>query len=65
MALSENDLVASLLKSPAYVEAIEEEMLPDDTMDMLQGSRRGKNEVKFYDHILGVSELQTRQKAKQ
>ena len=47
------------------MEAIEDEMLPDDTNDMLNGSRKGKHEVKYYDHIMGVSELQTRQKAKQ
>ena len=60
MALSENDLIASLLRTPAYVEAIEDEMIPDDTNDLMKGSRKGKAEVKFYDHIMGVSELQTR-----
>ena len=39
-------------------------MLPDDTLDLLKGTRKGKNEVKNLDHIVGISDLQSRQKAK-
>lgn len=40
-------------------------MLPDDTLDLLKGTRKGKNEIKDLDHIVGVSNLLTRQKAKE
>ena len=63
--LSEIDLIASLLKNEAYVSQITEEMLPDDTLDLLKGTRKGKNEIKDMDHIVGVSNLLTRQKAKE
>ena len=65
MSLTETDLIASLLKSEAYVAEITEEMLPDDTLDLLKGTRKGKNEIKDLDHIVGVSNLLTRQKAKE
>ena len=63
--LSEIDLIASLLKNEAYVGQITDEMLPDDTLDLLKGTRKGKNEIKDMDHIVGVSNLLTRQKAKE
>ena len=65
MTLSEQDLIASMMRSQAYVESIEEELLPDDTLDLLKGTRRGKHSIKNFDHIVGISDLQTRQKAKQ
>ena len=40
-------------------------MLPDDTLDLLKGTRRGKSEVKGLDHIVGISDLASRQKAKE
>ena len=55
--LNENDLIASLLKSEAYVSQVTEEMLPDDTLDLLKGTRKGKSDVKDMDHIIGVSNL--------
>ena len=39
--------------------------LPDDTLDLLKGTRKGKPFIKNLDHIVGVSDLQTRSKAKQ
>ena len=63
--LNEIDLIASLLKSEAYVSQVTEEMLPDDTLELLKGTRKGKNEIKDMDHIVGVSNLLTRQKAKE
>lgn len=63
--LSEIDLIASLLKNETYVSQITDEMLPDDTLDLLKGTRKGKNEIKDMDHIVGVSNLLTRQKAKE
>ena len=65
MFLNENDLISSLLRSQPYVEEIIEELHPDDTLDLLKGTRKGKSEVKEMDHIVGVSNLQTRQKAKE
>ena len=62
--LTENDLIASLLKSEAYVSQATEDMIPDDTLDLLKGTRKGKSDVKDMDHIVGVSNLLTRQKAK-
>ena len=64
-ALTENDLINSLLKSEVYVNQITEEMIPDDTLDLLKGTRKGKSNVKDMDHIVGVSNLLTRQKAKE
>lgn len=64
MALNENDVIASLLRNPGYVDQIMDELLPDDTLDLLRGSRKGKSEVGKYDHIVGVSDLHTRQKAR-
>ena len=34
--------------------------MPDDTLEMLKGTRKGKNEIKDMDHIVGVSNLNTR-----
>ncbi len=64
MSLTENDLIASLLRSPTYLSQITEEMLPDDTLDLLNGTRKGKSDVKQLDHIVGISDLQSRQKAR-
>ena len=60
MTLGEQELVASMLRSKAYIETIEEELLPDDTLDLLQGTRKGKHSIKNFDHIVGISDLQTR-----
>ena len=65
MVLTENDLIASMLKNQAYVDQVTTEMLPDDTLDLLKGTRRGKSEVKGLDHIVGISDLASRQKAKE
>ena len=46
MALNENDLIASLLRNQTYLSQITEEMLPDDTLDLLKGTRKGKSDVK-------------------
>ena len=45
------------------MEQITTEMVPDDTLDLLKGTRRGKSEVKQLDHIVGISDLLSRQKA--
>ena len=63
MALNESDLIGSLLRGQAYLEQITTEMVPDDTLDLLKGTRRGKSEVKQLDHIVGISDLLSRQKA--
>lgn len=49
--LNENDLIASLLRSHPFIEMATEEMLPDDTLDILRGTRRGKSDVQTLDHI--------------
>lgn len=63
--LNESDLIGSLCRSQSYLEQITEELIPDDTLDLLKGTRKGKNEIKDRDHIVGVSNLLTRQKAKE
>ena len=40
-------------------------MVPDDTMELLNGTRKGKSPIKEMDHIVGVSNLLSRQKAKE
>ena len=66
MTIDEKDLIASLLRGQNYLEQITEELCPDDTLDLLNGTRKGKSTtVKDLDHIVGVSDLQTRQKAKE
>ena len=40
-------------------------MMPDDTLDLLKGTRKGKSDVKQLDHIVGVSDLKSRAKAKE
>ncbi len=49
--LNETDLIASIMRNQNYLDQIKEEIHPDDTMDLLQGSRRGKNEIKDRAHI--------------
>ena len=63
--LTEHDLIASLMRNQVYMEEVTREMLPDDTMDILNGTRKGKSDVKTLDHIMGVSDINTRQKAKE
>ena len=58
--LNESDLFASLLRQEHYLEQITEEMIPDDTLDLLKGTRKGKNEIKDREHIVGVSNLLVR-----
>ena len=66
MIADEKDLIASLLRSQNFLEQITEEFCPDDTLEMLQGTRKGKNTTfKDLDHIVGASDLATRQKAKE
>ena len=52
------------MKNSNYVDQITSEMIPDDTLDLLKGTRKGKSDVKALDHIVGVSDLATIQKAK-
>ena len=42
------------------MEEVTREMLPDDTMDILNGTRKGKSDVKTLEHIMGVSDINTR-----
>ena len=65
MQFTENDLIASLMKNTNYVDSITSEMIPDDTLDLLKGTRKGKSDVKTLDHIVGVSDLSAVQKAKE
>lgn len=65
MALTESDLITSLFKTQGFLDQVVEEMMPDDTIDLLKGTRRGKSDVKDLDHIVGVSDLLSRQKAKE
>ena len=58
--LTEEDLIASVLKTHAYLDVVTEEMMPDDTLDLLKGTRKGKSFVKQLDHIVGVSDLMVR-----
>ena len=46
------------MRNVNYVDSITSEIIPDDTMDLLKGTRKGKNDVKSLDHIIGVSDLQ-------
>ena len=58
--LTENDLIASMMKNSSYMEQVTADMIPDDTMDLLKGTRKGKNDVKSLEHIVGVSDLLAR-----
>jgi len=62
---NETDLIVSLLRHQTYLEEITEEMTYDDTLDLLGGSRKAKPGIKNMDHIVGVSDLVSRQKAKE
>lgn len=62
--LTEVDLISSLLHHQTYLEEITEEMNYDDTLDLLGGTRKAKPGIKDMDHIVGVSDLISRQKAK-
>ena len=61
--LNETDLIAAIMRNQNYLDQIKEEIAPDDTMDLLQGSRKGKNEIKDRAHIQGVSNMKTKEKA--
>ena len=47
------------MKNTNFIEQITNEMIPDDTLDLLKGTRKGKSGVKTMDHIVGVSDLQS------
>ena len=47
------------MKNANYIDQITNEMIPDDTLDLLEGTRKGKSDVKTRDHIVGVSDLQS------
>lgn len=53
------------MRNANYVDQVTSEMIPDDTLDLLKGTRKGKNEIKTLDHIVGVSDLAVIQKAKE
>ena len=63
--LTEADLISSMLSKESYLDEITEEMTYDDTLDLLGGSRKAKPGIKDMDHIVGVSDLLSRQKAKE
>ena len=65
MSLTLDDLVASMMRNATYIEQATQELIPDDTMDLLKGTRKGKSDVKQMSHILGVSEVQVRKKARE
>lgn len=60
MSLTEHDLINSLFRTQGFLDQVVEEMIPDDTIDLLKGTRRGKSDVKDLDHIVGVSDLLSR-----
>ena len=65
MSLGLEDLIASMMRNPSYVEQACQEIHPDDTMALLQGARKGKSDIKEMVHILGPSEVNVRIKAKE
>ena len=60
--LNEKDVVSAMMRQPTYLDEITEEMIPDDSFDLVWGTRKGKSEVKNFDHIVGVSDLNSRKK---
>ena len=64
--IDEKDLITSLLRGQNYLEEVTEELFPDDTKDLMKGSRKGKNTtVKDLEHIVGVSDIKARKKAQE
>ena len=63
--LSETDLILSLCKQPAFLEQIVEELAPDDTLELLNGTRKAKSDVQNLEHIVGASDMNARIKAKE
>ena len=66
MSLTESDLIASLLQSKPYMDKVCEEIpAPDDGDEIFKGMRKGKSDLNDMDHIIGVSNMLGRQKAKE
>ena len=65
MSLNSQDLINSLVKDPVYVQQTLDEILPDDTNELLNGSRKGKSEVSQLDHLKGQSDKFARERANQ
>ena len=57
MVLTEVDLIKSLLMQPLYMNNITQEMIPDDTCDLLvMHGRKGKSVEKGMSRIVGTSD---------
>ena len=57
MVLSETDLIRSLLMQPLYLANITQELIPDDTNDLLVlHGRKGKSLEKGMHRIVGTSD---------
>ena len=66
MVLSESDLVRSLLAQPQYFSAAMDELVPDDTNDMMEKyGRKGKSTEKHLNKIQGTSDGLFAEKAKE
>ena len=55
MTLTQTDLIESLLKDEQYMKHAVGEMLPDDTLDLLNGTRKRKGSMGELEHLVGHS----------
>ena len=66
MVLTEADLIRSLLMQPLYLSSITQEMIPDDTNDLLvMHGRKGKSVEKNLNRIVGTSDKMFAEKARE
>ena len=66
MVLTEADLVKSLLMQPLYINSVAQEMIPDDTSELLvQHGRKGKSMEKGLNRIVGTSDQMFAERARE
>ena len=66
MVLSEADLIRSLLVQPLYLNNITQELIPDDTNELLVVSgRKGKSLEKNLNRIVGTSDQMFAERARE
>ena len=66
MVLSEADLIRSLLVQPIYLSNITQELIPDDTNELLVVSgRKGKSLEKNLNRIVGTSDQMFAERARE
>ena len=66
MVLSEADLIRSLLVQPIYLNNITQELIPDDTNELLVVSgRKGKSLEKNLNRIVGTSDQMFAERARE